>query len=56
MANPMVTMALGMAEKHLQKLSELTARAKNGESVAAELDALAKEFAGSVTLLKKAAE
>jgi len=56
MANQMVAMAVGMAEKHQQKLASLAERAKKGESVATELAELAKEFAGSVQVLKKAVE
>jgi hypothetical protein len=54
MTSPMVKMALTKAEGHYAKLQEAAKKAKAGESVTADLDALVKEFSVSLEMLKRA--
>ena len=54
MTSPMVKMALTKAEGHYAKLQEAAKKAKAGENVTADLDALVKEFGVSLEMLKRA--
>ena len=51
----MAKLALTMAEKHGEKLKELSVRAGKGDSVAGELAELSRAFQVSLEMLRRAA-